>query len=118
MSMPVMFGVTAGVVEFGQAFVLRQNLVVAASEAARVGTRLACPRATEAEAKAAAAEVLAEAGLAPSLARVSLVNTGGAAGTDMVIDLAYPARFPMLATVFGGAVGQIEVAVHVEAENE
>lgn len=121
LSMPVLFGVTAGVVEFGEALVLRQQLVNAASEAARIGTQLSCPRATEAEARAAAAAALADAGLEPSLARIVLANTGGPAGTDMIVEVAYEARFPMLTTMFrlpALADGKLEVAVHVEAENE
>ena len=122
LSLPVFFTVTAGVLEFGQAFHLRQNLVHAASETARAGAQLTCPRPTSAEAIAAGKEALLSAGYDPALARFDLSNTGGEPGTDMTVRLEYDTYMPMLAKVLHltklGADGKFEVRVEVAAENE
>jgi Flp pilus assembly protein TadG len=122
LTMPIVFAVSAGVIEFGQAFNLRQNLVSAASEAARAGSQLTCPRPTEAEVRAAAAATLSAAGLDPSAARIVLGNTGGAPGTDMTVSLAYDMYIPMLSKVLNlpnvGPSAVMEISVEVAAENE
>lgn len=121
-SLPVLLTVTAGVLEFGQAFQLRQNLVQAATEAARAGSALTCPRPTYSEARAAADTALQSAGLDPSLARVSLTNTGGAPGSEMNVVVAYDAQLPMLGRLLHlrnvAANGSFEVSVEIAAENE
>jgi Flp pilus assembly protein TadG len=120
LAMPIFFAVSAGVIEFGQAFNLRQNLVSAAAEAARAGSQLTCPRPTAAEARAAAAAVLSAAGLDPAAARIVLGNTGGEPGTDMTVSISYDAEIPMLSNVLPslGANGRMAVSVEVAAENE
>lgn len=122
LSMPVLFSVTAGVIEFGHAFQVRQNLVSAAAEAARAGSQLTCPRPTDAEARAAAFTALADAGLEPDNARLGLTNTGGEPGTDMRVTLAYDIYMPMLSKILHlanlGVDGRFEVSVEVAAENE
>jgi Flp pilus assembly protein TadG len=122
MSLPVILSICAGVIEFGQAFHLRQNLVTAALEAARAGSQLTCPRPTTAEAIAAAAETLEAAGLDPQLARIALTNAGGEPGTDVVVRLAYDVYMPMLANLMHlsslGPDGRLEVSVEIAAENE
>jgi Flp pilus assembly protein TadG len=122
MSLPVLLTVTAGVIEFGQAFQLRHNLVQAATEAARAGSALTCPRPTESEARDAAGTALESAGLEPSLARISLTNTGGAPGSEMNVVVAYDAHLPMLGRFLHlrniGSDGSFEVSVEIAAENE
>jgi Flp pilus assembly protein TadG len=122
LTMPVFLMVTAGVIEFGHAFQVRQNLVNAASEAARAGSQLTCPRPSDGEASAAAFASLSDAGLDPSLARIDLSNTGGDPGTDMSVTLAYDVYLPMLSNILHltnlGPGGRLEVSVEVEAENE
>jgi Flp pilus assembly protein TadG len=122
LSMPIMLGVSAGVVEFGKALDLRQTLVSVASEAARAGTQLTCPRPTNAEVLAAVSTTLDDAGLDPSIARIALTNTGGEPGTDMTVRVAYDAYLPILSKLFhlssDGPDGRIEVLVEVAAENE
>ncbi|MFN2427172.1 MAG: TadE/TadG family type IV pilus assembly protein [Candidatus Binatia bacterium] len=121
LAMPMMLAVTCGLVEFGSAFELRQKLVSVADEAARVGTQSSCPRPSQSEVLAATNAALAGAGLLPSLATVVLVNAGGESGTDMLVDVSYDARFPLLSTILNWTGLQEEalaVSVHVEAENE
>jgi Flp pilus assembly protein TadG len=122
LSMPILLGVSAGVVEFGKALDLRQTLVSAASEAARAGTQLTCPRPTNGEVLAAVAATLDDAGLDPSIARIALTNTGGEPGTDMTVRVAYDAYLPILSKLFHlsslGPEGRMEILVEVAAENE
>jgi Flp pilus assembly protein TadG len=119
--MPLLLTVTFGLIEFGRAFELRQHLVTVASEAANVGTQLSCPRPTSAEVLDAANSVLTAAGLAPSLASITLSNPGGIAGSEMVVDVSYQAEFPLLSKFMNLTAlhaGSLQVAVHVAAENE
>jgi Flp pilus assembly protein TadG len=122
LSMPLLLGVSAGVVEFGKALDLRQTLVSVASEAARAGTQLTCPRPTSTEVLAVASATLDDAGLDPSIARIALANTGGEPGTDMTVRVAYDAYLPILTKLFqlssAGPDGRMEVVVEVAAENE
>jgi Flp pilus assembly protein TadG len=122
LSMPILLGVSAGVIEFGKALDLRQTLVSIASEAARAGTQLTCPRPTNGEVLAAVAATLDDAGLDPSIARIALTNTGGEPGTDMTVRVAYDAYLPILSKLFHlsslGPEGRMEILVEVAAENE
>jgi Flp pilus assembly protein TadG len=120
-SMPVLLMSLFGVLEFSQAFLVRQNLVLAASEAARAATQATCPKPTESEIEEYTKSTLASLGLSPSLATIDLDNTGGASGTDMVVNLDYQIEMPVLTSLFGikpGSEGSGSISVHVEAENE
>lgn len=120
-SLPVLLLATFGVVEFGQAFWIRQNVVSAAAEAARVGSQASCPKATEAEIMEATWTTLEGMGLSPSMATIELANVGGTPGTDLIVDLTYEAEFPVLSKLMGlysGDDGDMDVTVRVVAENE
>lgn len=121
LAMPMMLTLACGMIEFGSAFDLKQKLVSAAGEAARVGSQASCPRATTAEVLAAAHATLISAGLNPSLATFSLENVGGESGSEMIVNVTYDALFPLLAKL--GTLGSvsddsIEVSVRLTTENE
>jgi len=121
LAMPLMLTLTCGMIEFGSAFNLKQKLVSAAGEAARVGSQASCPRATEEEVLAAARATLISMGLDPSLATFSFDNVGGESGSEMIVSVTYDALFPLLAKL--GTLGSVsndsvEVSVRLTTENE
>jgi Flp pilus assembly protein TadG len=122
MSLPVLVVVAFGVIEFGRAFQIRESLVSAASEAARVASESSCPRATSAEVKAVANLTLQSAGLDPASADIQLTNPGGEPGTDATVDLSYDVGFPVLSKFLNlawlGDDGTFTMTVRVNSENE
>lgn len=121
LSLPMLLTINFGVVELGQGFVMRQNLVAAAAEAARVGSAPTCPPPTDAEVVAAANLTMQSAGLDPALATIGLTNVGGATGTDVVVNMTYAVEFPILSRLMGLASstgGILDISVNVVAENE
>ena len=118
---PMVVTVLFGTIEFGSAFVVYQNLVAAASEAARVASQSSCPRPDAARVLAAANEILRSTGLSPDLAQIELANVGGEAGTDVVVDVSYDVQFPVLSRLLNMTAlsdGELALSVHVAAENE
>ena len=118
---PMLVTVLFGTIEFGSAFVVYQNLVAAASEAARVASQSSCPRPDAARVLSAAHEMLRSTGLSPDLAQIELANVGGEAGTDVVVDVSYDVQFPVLSRLLNLTSlsdGELALSVHVEAENE
>lgn len=121
LSMPLVLTVVFGTAELGRGFVVRDRLVSAAAEAARVASQSSCPRPTEAQVLAAGNATLASEGLDPGLANFVLSNPGGESGTDAVVSLTYQARFPLLARFMGftgSSDGVVPMTVMVSAENE
>lgn len=118
---PMLVTVLFGTIEFGSAFVIYQNLVAAASEAARVGSQSSCPRPDSTRVMDAAYEILRSTGLSPESAQIDLANVGGESGTDVIVDMSYDVRFPVLSRLINLTAlsdGELALSVHVEAENE
>lgn len=117
-ALPLLIAVLFGTIEYGRAFLLRESLVTAAWEAARVGSQSSCPRPTDAEAIDAAGAMLEQLGLDSSSASISVENAGGTSGTDLVVEVSYEAEFPVLSKVMSVVGESLDVTVRVEAENE
>lgn len=118
---PMLVTVLFGTIEFGSAFVVYQNLVAAASEAARVASQSSCPRPDATRVLSAANEILRSTGLSPDLAQIELANVGGESGTDVVVDVSYDVQFPVLSRLLNWTAlsdGELALSVRVEAENE
>jgi Flp pilus assembly protein TadG len=119
--MPIMLLVLFGVLEVGFAFSVREGLVSAAAEAARVGTQSTCPRPSEAEVLDAARTTLESSGLDPSLATIDLENAGGESGTEFTAIVSYALQFPVIWNLLHPGWldnGEIKMSVEIAAENE
>lgn len=117
LALPPMTLILFATIEFGHAFVIREELVSAAAEAARVGSAYSCPRPTEDEVMAAAYATMESAGLDTTQADIELSNAGGESGSNYTVDLTYPVEFPVLSNLTS-LPAAMELTVHVEAENE
>lgn len=120
-ALPVVLASFLGIVEFGRAFTIRTQLIGVAAEAARVGSQSSCPRPTSAQVLAAAGATLASVGLNPALSQIAVTNPGGAAGSELLVDVSYRVEFPLLSKFMNlswAPDGVQNVSVHLEAENE
>jgi hypothetical protein len=80
-----------------------------------------CEGASTAEVVARVDDYLAAAGLDPALAGVTVAGAGGEAGTSLLVEVSYPANFPLTSRFVAAAVpitDAMTIHVSMEAENE
>lgn len=121
LSLPLMLTIGFGAMEFGRAFVVREMLVTAAAEAARVGSQSTCPPPTTAEVMAATTATLASSGLDANATKIELVNVGGASGSDLLVHLSYDVSLPVTSRLLDlpwVKDGMLTMDVQVSAEIE